>query len=111
MATGFEKYPKLYGSARWRRLRALVLNEEPLCRLCERQGKTTAADTVDHIKEHKGDVALFYDRDNLQPLCASCHSGIKRIADRHGYSQAADANGFPIDSGHPWNKGRGGQNV
>lgn len=104
MPTGFEKYPHLYGSTRWRKLRALVLNEEPLCRLCERQGKTTAADTVDHIKEHKGDVALFYDRDNLQPLCRPCHSGVKRMADRHGYSAACGVDGMPLDPGHLWNR-------
>jgi len=106
MPTGFEKYPKLYGSTRWRKLRALVLNEEPLCRLCERQGKTTAADTVDHIKEHKGNVALFYDRDNLQPLCRPCHSGVKRVADRHGYSQACGVDGMPLDPNHPFNGGK-----
>ena len=107
MTTGFERYPKLYGSTRWRKLRALVLNEEPLCRLCERQGKTTAADTVDHIKEHKGDVALFFDRENLQPLCATCHSGRKRMQDRHGYSAACGVDGQPLDDSHPWNRGRG----
>ena len=104
MPTGFEKYPHLYGSTRWRRLRALVLNEEPLCRLCERQGKTTAADTVDHIKEHKGDVALFYDRDNLQALCKQCHDSAKRLKDLHGIYPGCDVDGFPLDPDHLWGK-------
>lgn len=104
MATGFEQYPELYGSRQWRNLRASVLSEEPLCRTCDQQGRVTVATVVDHIKEHKGDVTLFYDRDNLQPLCASCHSGVKRVADRHGYSQACDINGLPLDDSHPWGK-------
>jgi len=29
---------------------------------------------VDHIRDHKGDWALFTDRDNLQSLCHRCHS-------------------------------------
>ena len=102
--TGAERYPKLYGSTRWRKLRALVLNEEPLCRLCERQGKTTAADTVDHIKEHKGDVALFYDRDNLQPLCQFHHNSSKRIKDHSGVYPGCDVDGFPLDKDHWWGK-------
>jgi 5-methylcytosine-specific restriction protein A len=28
---------------------------------------------VDHIKPHKGDEELFYDINNLQPLCKCCH--------------------------------------
>ena len=106
MATGFEQYPELYGSTAWRRLRARVLSDEPLCRLCDRQGRVTAATTVDHIEEHKGDRTLFFDRDNLQPLCASCHSGIKRMQDRHGYSAACGVDGMPLDEGHPWQRGK-----
>jgi len=46
---------------------------------------------------------LFWDESNWQPLCASCHSGIKRIQDHNGFSQAAGIDGQPIDPGHPWN--------
>jgi 5-methylcytosine-specific restriction protein A len=28
---------------------------------------------VDHIVSHHGDEALFWDEDNLQALCKSCH--------------------------------------
>lgn len=100
------KERRMYDSVRWRKARTRHLNEFPLCVLCARQGIDTAATVVDHIVEHKGDYVLFWDQDNWQSLCASCHSGIKRLQDNHGYSQAADANGIPMDPGHPWSKAR-----
>ena len=65
---------RLYNSGRWRRLRFRHLEREPLCRECARVGKVTPASDVDHIKPHKGDFCLFFDENNLQSLCASCHS-------------------------------------
>ena len=57
-------------SAAWRRLRAAVLDAEPLCRECAKAGRTTAASCVDHIDgdSHNNDTS------NLQPLCSPCHS-------------------------------------
>lgn len=57
-------------SAAWRRIRAVVLAREPLCRCCAAQGRVRAATEVDHID---GDDANSADS-NLQPLCRSCHS-------------------------------------
>jgi 5-methylcytosine-specific restriction enzyme A len=54
----------------WRRLRARVLSETPLCAACERNGRITVATVVDHID---GD-AMNNARTNLQALCAACHS-------------------------------------
>jgi 5-methylcytosine-specific restriction endonuclease McrA len=99
---------RMYDSVRWRKARAWYLYQHPLCALCERVGKDTPATVVDHIKPHCGDPALFWDASNWQPLCASCHSGIKRIQEHHGHSQSAGIDGMPLDSRHPWNKGEGG---
>ena len=33
----------------------------------------TPATVVDHIVPHRGDHALFWDEQNWQPLCKSCH--------------------------------------
>ncbi|WP_420331895.1 hypothetical protein [Oceanicaulis alexandrii] len=30
---------------------------------------------VNHKIPHKGDKALFWDRDNWEPVCAPCHNG------------------------------------
>ena len=69
-----ERRPKTaargYDSKRWRKLRQMVLNNEPLCRTCQEQGLLVPATEVDHID---GDVRNM-SWDNLQPLCKSCHS-------------------------------------
>ena len=66
-------YSKLYKTARWQRLRKRVLSAQPLCVECGRYGILTPATVVDHITPHKGNQRLFWDEDNLQALCKSCH--------------------------------------
>lgn len=53
---------------RWQRLRLMILAKEPLCRLCGNRFATQ----VDHVvpRSKGGDDS----EDNLQALCASCHS-------------------------------------
>lgn len=59
-----------YGHA-WRtRIRPAALAREPLCRLCEANGRTTIAVEVDHID---GD-SRNNDPSNLRALCKPCHS-------------------------------------
>jgi 5-methylcytosine-specific restriction protein A len=55
-------------------LRPAQLLREPFCRECARRGIRTVATDVDHIRDHKGDWALFIDRENLESLCHGCHS-------------------------------------
>ncbi len=55
-------------------LRPRQLLREPFCRECARHGVRTYATDVDHVRDHKGDWALFADPGNLQSLCHSCHS-------------------------------------
>ena len=57
-------------STRWRRIRAIVLADNPLCVKCERLGRVVPATDVDHID---GD-SHNNERDNLQALCRSCHT-------------------------------------
>lgn len=54
----------------WQKVRLAVLNDEPLCRFCLEQKRTTAATEVDHIDGNPSNNA----RENLRPLCHSCHS-------------------------------------
>ena len=64
---------KFYQSPRWRRLRALILQREPLCRECKKQSRITEAKVMDHIVSIRlGGERL--NEDNLQPLCHSCHN-------------------------------------
>jgi 5-methylcytosine-specific restriction protein A len=62
----------------WQRLSRAVRADEPLCRLCAREGRTTPATLVDHIVPLRERPDLRLVRSNLQPLCASCHSGVKQ---------------------------------
>jgi len=65
-----------YISTAWRKLRALVLRQHPVCALCNRN----AATLVDHIVPiNDGGEPL--DPANLRSLCASCHARLPG----HGY--------------------------
>lgn len=68
----------LYKTKRWQKLRAAHLASEPLCRTCKRTHLVVAAHVVDHIRPHRGDLTVFYEIDNLQSLCAPCHSSTKQ---------------------------------
>lgn len=57
-----------YGGA-WAKARSSFLASHNSCKSC---GKP--ATVVDHIKPHKGDSALFWSKDNWQPLCTPCHN-------------------------------------
>lgn len=69
---------RLYGTAKWKRLRDHQLTSEPLCRFCIESDVVEAATVVDHVIPHRGDQTLFYDPDNLQSLCSTCHSSTKQ---------------------------------
>ena len=64
----------VYKTAKWVNLRNLKINRSPLCEECQRMGITTLATTVDHIVPWRGNMDLFFDIDNLQSLCTSCHN-------------------------------------
>ena len=81
--------------AAWRRLRAAVLREQPLCAAC----KTEMATDVDHID----DDPTNNDRDNLQGLCHECHSRKTNEDMGRKVCWGCDANGMPLDPAHPWN--------
>ena len=59
----------LYNSARWRRESKEFLQGHPFCYICGKPSRIT-----DHIQAHRGDLELFWNQLNWQPLCWSCHS-------------------------------------
>lgn len=70
-----KQWHKLYKLDIWtKELRPTQLAKEPWCRECAKAGVRVKAEEVDHIVDHKGDMALFTDRNNLQSLCHNCHS-------------------------------------
>lgn len=86
---------------RWKKARAAYLLKHPLCRMCRDTGKVVPATVVDHIKPHRGDMALFWDSSNWQPLCKWHHDSVKQRMERGGLG-ACDENGMPISPGHHW---------
>lgn len=67
--TKSREYHSLYESARWRAIRRDFLKKYPRCFICGKK-----ATIADHIVPHRGNIELFYDENNLQPMCWSCHS-------------------------------------
>jgi 5-methylcytosine-specific restriction endonuclease McrA len=51
-------------------------------------GYTVVATVVDHIKAHRGDQELFWNKGNWQSLCKSCHDTHAQRRDQ------ADLSGF-----------------
>ena len=69
-----------YQSRRWRSLRALKLQKDPLCEESMRKGVLVPAQMVDHIVPiNKGGAPL--DLNNLQSLCNHCHA-VKTARDK-----------------------------
>ena len=62
---------KRYGR-KWRGVRATYLAGNPLCERCGERGRLTPATVVHHKLAVRDGGTNF--RDNLQALCAECHS-------------------------------------
>jgi 5-methylcytosine-specific restriction endonuclease McrA len=90
-------------SAAWEKARAGFLRKHPRCECPEHKGKPTAprATVVDHHQPHKGDMTLFWNRNNWVPMAAACHSrktasndgGFGNRRPEGGLSEKVDARG------------------
>lgn len=65
---------KHYKTRAWQDARRVWLSRHPLCVDCQSVGIVMAANEVDHITPHRGDLKLFWNRRNWQSLCKPCHS-------------------------------------
>jgi 5-methylcytosine-specific restriction endonuclease McrA len=90
---------------KWRKAREGYLKSHPLCVECKKQRRLVAATVVDHIRPHKSDQRLFWDKENWQALCTTCHSSFKQRLERSGNYVGCDVDGWPLDAGHHWAKG------
>lgn len=93
-------------STAWKRLRAEVLADEPLCRACASRGLVVPATDVDHIVNGEGDYSDDNSRANLQPLCHECHSLKTALDLGKSVTLGCDVSGLPVDPAHPWNSER-----
>jgi 5-methylcytosine-specific restriction enzyme A len=62
-----------YNSARWKKVRAMVLRAHPLCADCTKAGRVVIATEVHHVKERRDHPELAYSPENLAGLCKRCH--------------------------------------
>lgn len=74
---------RLYSTSRWQKLRAFQLAMEPLCWMCEDEGRATQATVADHDPPHEGDVHAFW-HGKLRSLCAPHHSSDKQRIEKGG---------------------------
>lgn len=80
-----ELWRRWYKTSRWQRLRTSVLNRDAYtCRKCGGIECDTSRLVADHILPHRGDEVLFWDDQNLQVLCVTCHSSLKQAEERAG---------------------------
>ena len=89
---------------KWQQARVGWLRKHPLCVECNRRGRVEAAIIVDHIKPHRGDMVLFWDKTNWQSLCKSCHDSWKQRLEKSGRGGGCTVDGLPADAGHHWNR-------
>lgn len=95
-------------NGRWQKYRERYLRENPLCVMHQEQGRTVAAEVVDHIVPHKGGHKLFWDPKNHQALCKQCHDRHKQRLEKSGAVIGCGLDGVPIDPSHHWRGGKGG---
>lgn len=84
-STVLEHWRAWYHLARWKRLRAKVLQRDLFtCQCgCGHIEPNTSLLVADHRKPHRGDPALFWDEDNVHTLRKSpCHDKVKQ-AEEH----------------------------
>ena len=104
----YEQYKLLYNTKPWKALRQTILARDLYtCQLVGcgvaltsgRNKKNSAV--IHHRKAHKGNLELFFDPDNLEAVCWSCHSGKLQSIEALGYDTTIGNDGWPLDPKHP----------
>ena len=92
-----KNYQRLLNDKRWKRLRAWKLMENPLCELCEQEGKVTAAVDIHHRVPVESASTVYdmerlcYNPLNLMSLCIPHHIAL-HTAMRSHTKEAVQAN-------------------
>lgn len=72
----YKSHDGRYKRTYWKKVRKAKIARNCFCELCEKKGKYIKTEIVHHIKDAQEHVDLFFDIDNLQSLCRSCHKKI-----------------------------------
>ena len=103
-----QQYQVLYASKHWATLRRQALTRDAYrCQHNEcgvhlqagRRGPESAV--VHHLKAHQGNLELFFDLNNLQSVCKSCHDSAIQSTEALGYDTRIGNDGWPTDPKHP----------
>ena len=84
-------------SGAWKRARAAWLRAHPLCQCgeCdEGRLRLRPATVVDHKIPHRGDKALFWDRNNWQSMAKECHD-VKTAREDGGFGNPGEGRSNP----------------
>lgn len=77
-----DTWRRWYKTKEWQELRWEVLVDAVFtCKRCGYVGQSRDL-VADHVTPHRGDRELFFDRGNLQCLCATCHNRDKQKEER-----------------------------
>lgn len=88
-------YRRLYGTARWRRIREAKLQRDPLCEWCLEREVVEPATEVHHADGgHKGDVDKFWSGPFVS-TCKPCHASRGQRED-NGTHVEFGLDGWPI---------------
>jgi len=71
------KIPSLYSNGEWVLYSKKFLKVNPYCYACGEKSEST-----DHWKAHKNNLELFWNPNNMLPLCNKCHSHVTNNYDR-----------------------------
>lgn len=100
---------RIYDKAQWKRLRKAKLLDAPLCQDCAQVGVARVATVVDHVVPVRLGGEPFPALKGLRSLCKSCHDSKTARGPEAGAIRTSkprrgcDADGRPLDAGHPWN--------
>lgn len=68
---------RFYDSARWHKAKRMKLARNPLCELCQQEGRVTPADVVHHIISVSKDSDRNLDLNYLVSLCHEHHNRVE----------------------------------
>lgn len=68
--------------SKWKRLSRMVRKEIPVCVPCWNDGDARPADACHHIVKVKDAPHMKHDRDNVLPVCETCHAVLDALYER-----------------------------
>ena len=94
--TGKALAQAVYQSAQWKQLRSIFLDGKK-CEICNLEIATQLHHKITPFRyPQKPDLVLAYDRENLQPLCRTCHTQVHKEM-RMKTSDRCPACGFSLE--------------